>query len=392
MREALESFAERAPSPFFVYDLVGLRAHLETLALGPVRTWYACKANPLGAVLDVITETGLGFDCASLGELEHVLARGVGGARILLTGPGKTEAFLRRALEARVETFIVESIGQLALLDRIARDYPFRPRVLLRLQLDWSDAEANLLGGAGISAFGCEPETWASFDFTRLEAVAPVGVHVFQWGNITEIDRLAAIWTRIAHEAEGLARRLGFPLEIVDFGGGLGIAYDGGPDLDWSTALEVLIDLHQGHGWRETWLEPGRYAVGPFGAYLARVVDRKQVRGEALLVLEGGINHLMRPALTGQPFPCRRLVDREGGRRRFRVHGPLCTALDFLGEHLLPEETRAGDWLVFDRCGAYGFTESMPFFLCHDLPGEAVWDGHNIHWIRVPEPAGGWLV
>ena len=62
-----------------------------------------------------------------------------------------------------------------------------------------------------------------------------------------------------------------------------------------------------------------------------------------------------------------------------------------LGNFQLPADVKPGDWLVFDQCGAYGFTESMPYFLCHDLPGEAVWDGDEVRWARPPQPASAWL-
>ncbi|MDJ0836813.1 MAG: PLP-dependent decarboxylase [Acidobacteriota bacterium] len=392
MKEQLHHFAETADTPFFIYDLDALRTHLNSLAAGDVRLWYACKANPLGAVLDAVNEAGLGFDTASLGELEHVLSRGITGDRILLTGPGKTRAFLEHALQAGVSTFVVESAGQLRLLDQLAVELGRHPQVLLRLQLDWSGSGSNLLGGDGIAAFGMAPGDWSLFQFNELRAARPVGFHVFQWGNVLELNRLASIWERIAEEVAQLADQLSFPFEILDLGGGLGIPYEENDRaLEWAPLMATLADLRAAGGWRETWLELGRYAVGPFGRYLARVADRKRVRGEELLVLEGGINHLLRPALTGQAFPCSALTGTGEDLTVFQVHGPLCTALDRLGNFQLPEHLAPGDWLVFDQCGAYGFTESMPYFLCHDLPGEAVWDGDRVRWERTPEPASAYL-
>lgn len=387
----LHAFAEAAGGPFFVYDLDAMAVHLQRFRSAGVRPWFACKANPLGAVLNQIEAAGMGFDCASQGELEQVLARGAPGDRILLTGPGKNEAFLRRALEARVGTFVVESFHQLELLDRLAASAEASPRVLLRLQLDWSGGEKNVLGGEGVSAFGLEPEQWAMFPFSTLEAVQPRGFHVFQWGNILEASRLEAIWSRIAEEAESLAARLPFPFEILDLGGGLGITYGDEESLDWEAVTAAIVRINAAGSWKETWLEPGRYAVGAFGRYLTRVVDRKTVRGEHFLILEGGVNHLLRPAITNQAFPCRPLMARGGETTRFRVHGPLCTALDHLGTFDLPDEIGIGDWLVFDQCGAYGFTESMPYFLCHQLPGEAVWQNERLTWAREPESAAGWM-
>ena len=79
-------------------------------------------------------------------------------------------------------------------------------------------------------------------------------------------------------------------------------------------------------------------------------------------------------------------------RKQFAIHGPLCTALDFLGDHYLPENLKPGDWLEFRKVGAYGFTESMPYFLCHDLPLEALIKGGDLILARRPGTAISWMV
>jgi len=390
-REHLRQFAEKADAPFFVYDLPAIAKHLAALPTEGLRVFYACKANPLSAVLDVVADSGLSFDVASLGELEQVLSCGVPADCILLTGPAKTRALLERALDVGVVHFAAESFEQLHLLDALARERNVRPRILLRLQLDWESSGFNPLGGNDVSVFGLEPDAWAQFSFSTLQAVQVVGFHVFQWGNILDADRLIEIWTHIAHTAVELAQSLKIDFQILDFGGGLGIPYgENQPALDWVPLVAALARLRKAGGWRESWLEPGRYAVGPFGTYLARIVDRKSVRGEDLVILEGGINHLMRPALVSS-FPCSALADKGGEAVELQIHGPLCTALDKLGRFTLPADLKVGDWLTFESCGAYGFTESMPYFLCHAIAGEAVLRENGIGWIRPPELPQSWL-
>ena len=117
-------------------------------------------------------------------------------------------------------------------------------------------------------------------------------------------------------------------------------------------------------------LEPGRFLAAPCGVYLSRVVRVKESRGVRFAILEGGVNHLLRPLLTGQPFPVK-AVGGTGPSRPATLAGPLCTSLDRLGEVDLPE-LAPGALLAFGTVGAYGFTEAMAPFLSHPVP-EEVW-------------------
>lgn len=171
---------------------------------------------------------------------------------------------------------------------------------------------------------------------------------------------------------------LGVPLDLVDLGGGLGIPYSVGQDeLDTGrlgTGLERLLRQNPWFTGRLL-LEPGRWLAGPTGVYLARVVRVKRSRGETFAVLEGGINHLLRPLLTGQPFPVR-VVGRDpadaGELTTYTLAGPLCTSLDRLGTVQLPR-VAPGDLLAFGQAGAYAVTQAMTHFLSHPVPAQ--------HWL-----------
>lgn len=380
------------PRPFFAYDLDALAAHADSLQGGAARLWYACKANPLSRVLGVLAESGWCFDVASPGELGQVLAIGVPPERILVTGPAKTRAFLQQCVAQGVRRFVLESHNQLRWLEEVAAGLGEPVHGLLRLQLSWDEGTENPLGGAKASPFGMSPTDWQQDWPARLKWVTVDGAHAFQWGQMLDVNRLAAIWRHIAESAQRLFRDLGLSLHILDLGGGLGIPYqEGQMPLTWSAVNAALQRIAADFAVPALWLEPGRYAVGPFGYYLAPVVDRKPHPQGDWLVLAGGIHHLARPALTGTSFPCRHLTRRDASTARFQLAGPLCTALDRLGTAQLPATTGPGDWLVFGQTGAYGFTESMPFFLCHDLPGEAVVRNGRAEWVRYPALPTGWL-
>lgn len=382
----LRSAFDLAGGSCYAYDLDSLGEHLRSIRADGVRPWYACKANPLSAVLEVVRESGFSFDVASPGELEQVMRAGADPANVLLTGPVKSESFLRRALELGVRWIVVESREQLSRISALSEGREIN--VLIRLQLEWG-AGKSVLGGSELTAFGLPPEDWGKLPV--LPGLRYRGVHVFQWGNIKSAAELAGIWARIAEEAKEFARAQGFTLEVLDLGGGLGIPYDReGVAFAWEEVKPGLARAREISGAKELWLELGRYAVGPFGYYLTKVEERKSVRGKNFLLCPGGAHHMVRPALVGESFPLR-LEGKSGPTGKFHVHGPLCTALDRLGTYELAESAAAGDLCVFSQAGAYGFTESMPYFLCHEGAAELVWRGGEWRVVRERAPAASWL-
>ncbi len=400
-RPHLEKVIKRFHSSFFFYDLDGLNQHLQDLSstLGHnqnagVKLWYACKANPLSAILKVIRNNGFGVDVASKGELEHALASGVKPESILSTGPAKSTQYLQKLLEEDVSIVVCESINQVRWLNELAKTLNKRPIALLRVQLDWSEG-SSVLGGNSITPFGEDIQSWQTLKEQDFSHIQLQGLHVFQWGNILELSQLKKIWWSIATRSKELAETLEISLKILDLGGGIGIPYTHTEKaIDPKEVGELLNQLKAEFDIPEIWMELGRYVTGPFGSYFTQVIDRKNVRGQDILVLDGGINHIARPALTHQSFPVERLrpSSKADPTLSFQIHGPLCTAIDKLGEHPLPKDTAPGDWLAFHQAGAYGFTEGLSFFLCHNLPAEVILYEGNLMIPRTPKTPVDWLV
>ena len=216
-------------------------------------------------------------------------------------------------------------------------------------------------------------------------------LNLTKW-NITDPQELKRIWHTMLPPLQALAKALALSIRVLDLGGGLGIPYAGQTEsLSWAAVQEVLADIQAHLPDNEIWMELGRYVVGEVGYYVVPVVDCKTSGGKALLVLAGGVNHLLRPEITGQAFPASMLRESPMSKMPFQLHGPLCTRMDGLGTHDLPSDISVGDCLIFFQCGAYGFTESMPLFLCHTLPGEVVYQSGKTEIIRMPAAAATWL-
>lgn len=369
------SLVEAHGTPCFAYSGAAATAQFTSLrAVLPsrVRLAYAVKANPHPDLLACFAALGASFDCASIGELERVEALGLPPGRTFFAGPGKREAELRKALAmgVRVQAEGFEDLARLdALVDR-------ETAVNLRVHPAFDIDEGNrIIGGSGPSAFGVDEEEVPALlqKAASLRHVRIRGLHVFAASNQRDATKLLAIHGAVLALAQRLHEAHGLAFEQIDLGGGLGIPYarEQTP-LDLAALGRGHVELLARHPWfkGELILEPGRFLAGPCGVYLVRVVRIKESRGTRFAILEGGINHLIRPLLTGEPFPVR-AVGKGEGTMPYTLAGPLCTSLDRLGEVRLPE-LAAGDLLAFGTTGAYGLNEGMTHFLSHPVPPE-IW-------------------
>ena len=385
---------------YFVYQLDALKEHLAKLQQQDViKLWFAVKANPLSKILQTLDSEGFDFDVASSGELAQVLAQGIEPNRILNTGPAKSKKQLKAFVEQGVSTFVVESLNQLTWLNDVITEQKAsevklvtQPKVLLRVQLQWPDGEKNPLGGNSLTPFGLSVAEWQRIRISDFPALNICGLHIFQWGNMLSNEKMYSLWGQMVQPLTELATSIGMTLKILDLGGGLGIDYlDEGATLSWQQIISDLADIKAQAGVGELWLELGRFAVAECGYYVVPVVDKKINYNQEQLVLAAGINHIIRPAITDQPFPVTLLRNSSTQEQAFDIHGPLCTSMDKLGHLLLPKDVAVDDKLVFGYCGAYGFTESMPFFLCHELAAEYVFQAGDLIEVRPALPASAYL-
>ena len=399
--------ATRFGTPLFVYDLDAVSTRVETLraALPPsFDLAFAVKANPLLAVLQHLRALGVGADVASGGELRHVLRAGFDPRRIVLTGPGKRDEELAAAVDAGIGVVTIESRGELRRLARIAEAAGRVQPVLLRLSAA-ADADAErvrIIGDAGAGKFGMDEADLRAAATEAVESawLEPWGVHAFGASNLLDAAVLTAHVAATVELAAEVAADAGFPLRLVDAGGGLGIPYrDDEPSLDLAALGTGLAAI--GHRLAQgattaaarVLLEPGRWLVGPAGAYVTRVVDRKRVGESEVAILDGGIHHVLRPVLVGQPH---RVVAVTGEAARVPMDavtlaGPLCTGLDVLARDLPLGGLAAGDLVAVLDLGAYGATESMPLFLSHAMPAEVVVRGGTAHLARPRLEPETWL-
>jgi diaminopimelate decarboxylase len=356
--QTYEDVAAAVGTPFYAYDADRFRERIHRFRAAfreaPPSVCYALKANDALALVATAAGEGLGADIVSGGELVKALRAGVPPGRIVFSGVGKRRDEIRAALDAGVRSVNVESLGELDILAEEAAALGKIAPVSVRLNPDvQADTHAYVATGSAASKFGLGLDD-ARTAYARAAAdpaLEPVGLSFHVGSQLFDSMPMVAA----AAAAAVLWRELeaaGVHLRDLDVGGGLGIAYDDGEDAAVEPYAE-LVSAAASHLGAELVLEPGRWLAGPVGTFVTRVLYVKEVPGRRVVVCDGGMNDLIRPALYGARHPISLLGEDERPRGLVDVVGPVCETGDFfaLGIELpLPEP---GDLLAIGQAGAY---------------------------------------
>jgi len=362
----LSALAEECGTPLYVYSHATLERHFAAFdgafAGLPHLTCYAVKANSNLALLSLLAGWGAGMDVVSGGELFRALRAAVDPKRIVYAGVGKTDRELDEALRAGILMFNVESVEELEALDRVAARARLRAPVALRVNpaID-PGTHAYVATGLKESKFGIEAGRVleAYGQAMRLGHLDVVGIHCHIGSQITQTGPFREAVERIA-ELVRAVRALGADLRYVDIGGGLGISYNQEePPEPKQLSAEVAPVLRELGATVIT--EPGRVIVGNAGALVARVTYRKGNGGRRFLVVDAGMNDLLRPSLYGSYHRIVPLRRTGGARVAMDVVGPICESGDFLAKDRELPPVPPGACIAVLSAGAYGFTMSSNY-------------------------------
>ena len=389
----LSDLAREHGTPLYVYSqasmLQALAAYQRGFAGRKVQICYAMKANSSLAVLQLFARHGCGFDIVSGGELARVLAAGGDPAKVIFSGVGKTRAEMRQALDAGIGCFNVESDAELEVLSEVAQSMGLRAPVSIRVNPN-VDAKTHPYISTGLKGnkFGIAHErTVATYQrAAQLPGLRVVGIDCHIGSQITEetpyldaMDRLLDLVQAI--EAAGIA------IHHLDFGGGLGIDYNGdtppAADALWAKLLAKLDA--RGYGQRQLMIEPGRSLVGNAGVCLTEVLYLKPGEQKNFCIVDAAMNDLPRPAMYQAYHGIVPLQTAGAGQQPqvYDVVGPVCESGDWLGRDRTLA-VAAGDLLAVLSTGAYCSAMGSTYN-SRPRPAEVLVDGAQAHLIRARE-------
>jgi diaminopimelate decarboxylase len=385
---ALTAIADAVGTPAYLYNAGVIRRQFRALdqALAPVphRVAYAVKANANLAVLRILRDLGAGADIVSGGELARALAAGFEPERIVFSGVGKTDQELTAAVEAGIGHVHLESTAELVALGRIVARLRRPMRVGIRVNPDvTADTHPYIATGQGGIKFG-----------VPVDQVVPLAIAIRQHELLT-LDTVAMhIGSQLldaAPYAEGVRRLLDLVAQIrdagvdtlatLDIGGGLGIRYRDERPLSPASLASAVVPMVRDSGLSLV-MEPGRYLVGSAGVLLTTVLSRKHSGGKDLVIVDAGMNDLVRPSHymayheMAEVEPC--------GRPSAEVDivGPVCETGDFLARDRELPGLERGERIAVLGAGAYGFVMASNYNT-RPRPAEVIVD-EGRWWVSRP--------
>ncbi len=397
----LEALADAVGTPAYVYSTATLTRHYGLLAdavaahpaaLGQALIAFAVKANSNLSVLATLARLGCGADTVSEGEIRRALKAGIPADRIIFSGVGKTDAELDFAIETGVRQINVESAVELDRLIAVAASKGARPEIAVRVNPSvGAGGHARITTGGATDKFGVPAdEAHALYARASLSPhVTPVGLACHIGSQITTLEPLEAAFRALRTMTLEL-RAAGLTVSRLDLGGGLGVPYHGQSDLPSieayvAMAARVLDGLEV-----EAAFEPGRLLAANAGVLLSRVIQvNERGDGRRFLVLDAGMNDLMRPALYDAFHDLVPVRPREGDARLYDLVGPICESTDIF----------ARDRLAFMGAGAYGAVLASEYN-SRPLVPEVLVDGDRWAVVRARpsyeamlerEPTAAWL-
>ncbi len=382
-------------TPLFVYSkaamLAALAAYQRGFAGRHAQICYAMKANSSLAVLQVFARAGCGFDIVSGGELERVQAAGGDMGKVIFSGVGKTRTEMQQALAAGIGCFNVESEVELDLLCDVAAAMKLRAPVSIRVNPN-VDPRTHPYISTGLKGnkFGVAHEDALRIyqHAASLENLRVIGIDCHIGSQITEVAPYLDAMDRVLDLVASI-EGAGITLEHIDFGGGLGIAYDSGdtpPEADalWQLLLAKLDA--RGYGDKKLMIEPGRSLVGNAGICVTEVLFLKPGEHKNFCIIDAAMNDLPRPAMY-QAFHAIVPVtpSGSGAETTYDVVGPVCESGDWIGRDRALK-VAAGDLLAVMSAGAYCMSMASNYNT-RGRAAEVLVDGKQAHLIRARESA-----
>ena len=390
----LKRIAREVGTPAYIYSLATLKRHYkvfdQAFAGVPHIVCFSVKANSNLALLRTFAKEGSGFDIVSGGELFRALKAGGDPKKIVFSGVGKKKEEIEYALATGILMFNVESEEELVALNEIAARFGKKAPISLRVNPD-VDPQTHPYISTGMkkAKFGVDIkkslETYKKA--ASLSNIDVVGVDCHIGSQLTSVspfvDALAKVREYLDRVLAGEMKKEGAQIRYLDLGGGLGINYhDETPPLPEEYARAVVQGLE---GLNVTLiLEPGRVIVGNAGILLTEVQYIKETDTKKFVIVDGGMNDLIRPALYGSYQAIQPVMQNDTENIVADVVGPICESGDFFAKDREIGRPKRGDLLAVMSAGAYGFTMASNYN-SHPKPPEILVDGDKYYVVRKRE-------
>ena len=359
---------DKIATPFYYYDMDLFRKtvdHVAELAAEyDIKVHYAVKANVERRLLEYISSKGFGADCVSGNEVLHAHDCGFPADKIVYAGVGKSDKEIYNALKLGIEAFNCESLQEIYVINEMAHVHGLKANVSVRINPD-IDAHTHKYVTTGLyeNKFGISQHEFDKLIeiLTKSEHINFIGLHFHIGSQITRVEEVFALECRRVNEIVAYFERNGLKVNNINLGGGLGVDYDD-PDesaiADFRTWFRTISDNIVRREDQAVHVEPGRSLVAQCASLISRVLFVKSGETKNFLIMDAGMNDLIRPALYGAYHKIENLSASQRTfyptHQAYDIVGPVCESSDVWGAgRLLPLSVR-GDLMAIRSTGAYG--------------------------------------
>jgi len=381
--------AKEFGTPFYLYSYGTLLRHLRVFEKAfcsyPHIICFAIKACSNLAILRLYAREGTGADVVSGGELFRALKAGMDPKRIVYAGVGKTEEEIHYALKKGILMFNVESSEELRTISSVAKRAGLKARVALRVNPD-IDVRTHpyIATGLRFHKFGIPMED--AIDSYRIARRLPnieiTGIHKHIGSQLVEVSPFVDSLKKILILVEEL-RSIGIRIRYINIGGGLGITYNDETPPHPRELARAILPIIKDSGCTLI-LEPGRVLTGNAAILVTKVLYLKRGPEKNFIIVDAGMNDLIRPALYGAYQRIIPVKKRKGRNIIADVVGPICESTDFFAKDRSLPEPRHGDLFAVMTAGAYGFTMASNYNSRPRAP-EIIVKGKRLYLIRERE-------
>lgn len=365
---AVKSF-ESIQTPFYFYDIEllnkTLSLYVSQLEKYGYSAHYALKANANEKIIGIIRRAGLGADCVSGNEVALAVKAGFSPDKIVYAGVGKSDREIKTALKAGIFSFNCESVPEIRVIDSLAAAAGKKARIALRINPD-IDAHTHkyISTGRKEDKFGISPWMFESVAGLLEECrhTELVGLHFHVGSQILDLDVFKLLCKRIGELQQWFTDR-NIPIPNLNLGGGLGVDYENPkehPIADFERYFEIIHRNLAVKPGQRVHFEPGRAIVAQCGHLISRVLYVKEGQRKKFVILDAGMNDLIRPALYQAHHAIENLVS-DKRKMRYDVVGPVCESSDKFGKNVMLSQTRRGDLVALHTAGAYGQVMAMRY-------------------------------
>ena len=367
-KQAIEAFGS-IRTPFYYYDMDLLKETLKiytsfTKKYG-YHAHYAIKANAEPEILQTIQKAGLGADCVSGNEVKIAIKNGFAPSKIVYAGVGKSDAEIKTALKAGIYSFNCESVPEIKIINDLAAGMGVKARISLRVNPD-IDAHTHkyISTGRKEDKFGISPwEFQAVTDLIKgLKNIKLIGLHFHVGSQILDMS-VFPLLCRMVEQLQSWFIERNIKIENLNLGGGLGVDYQNpnqNPIANFKDYFELINKNLIVRPGQKVHFEPGRAIVAQCGHLISRVLYVKIGQKMKFVILDAGMNDLIRPALYQAHHDIQNLTS-TGKKTKYDVVGPVCESSDKFAHNIWLPETQRGDLVSLNTAGAYGQVMAMRY-------------------------------